>query len=791
MTVTNSKIFFVVFLCSFSSLAYQITLTRIFSISLWYHFAFMIISIAMLGYGASGTVLSLYPKLKEQTNIKIYSIFLSIGISLSYLISNQIPFDPVRLSWEKTQLLYIALYYVVLSAPFFFTGLIIAAAFSSISEKSGLLYGSDLLGAGAGSIGILAAMTVTEPERAVFMLAIPALIASVMISGNKLKVLSIVLILSNLSLIFFKPAFINLRMSQYKGLEMALRFPGAEHLKTYFSPFSRIDTFKSPAVRFAPGLSLRYLEPLPEQTGIAIDGGEINAITEAGDDKSLSFLGYLPSALPYEIGKKGAVVILDPKGGLQALVARYYNSKNIYKIELNSLLIRVIKDEFSRFSGRMYEQETWSGLGRSRLKVWDEKFNIIDISLMGAAPVGSFGISEDYRFTVEAFVEYINHLKPDGFLSINLYLLPPPRIELRLLNTVIEALDELRITGMRNQVAAIRSWDSICILIKKSHFTAEEINTIKRFSKDRRFDLIYYPGISKGEGNRYIKMPSDEYYTAFENLLDIKKRSWFTENYLFDIKPVRDDNPFFHQYLKIKNIREIYKVMDEKWQYFMEEGYVLQALFLQVMILSLALIFLPILRRREGIQTALSSSKKFLPYFAFLGIGYMVVEIALIQKAILPLENPSYAVAAVLASMLISSGIGSLLSHRFSLLRSPFVAGLIALLVIAFSLLIPRIFSIIAPLDIGIKISAVFFALIPLGFFMGIPFPMGLRILGERDVFLIPWAWAINACFSVLAPVLTVMTAMTFGFKIVLWFGALAYAVAFVMLSVFSGPRRS
>ena len=122
MTATNSKIFFVVFLCSFSSLAYEITLMRIFSISLWYHFAFMIISIAMLGYGASGTVLSLYPKLKEQTNIKIYSIFLSIGISLSYLISNQIPFDPVRLSWEKTQLLYIALYYVVLSAPFFLQG---------------------------------------------------------------------------------------------------------------------------------------------------------------------------------------------------------------------------------------------------------------------------------------------------------------------------------------------------------------------------------------------------------------------------------------------------------------------------------------------------------------------------------------------------------------------------------------------------------------------------------------------------------------------------------------------
>ncbi|MEW6215571.1 MAG: hypothetical protein AB1478_10290, partial [Nitrospirota bacterium] len=204
------KIFLAIFLCSFSTLAYEITLTRIFSISLWYHFAFMIISIAMLGIGASGTVLSLYPKIRNLNNIGIYSLLLGIGISLSYLLSNQIPFDPVRLSWARTQLLYIGLYYITLSIPFFFTGLIIATAFSCISEKSGLVYGADLLGAGMGSAGILYLMTITGPDKAVFIISSIALSASLITGRKRLKTASLLLILLNLSMIIFHPVFINL-----------------------------------------------------------------------------------------------------------------------------------------------------------------------------------------------------------------------------------------------------------------------------------------------------------------------------------------------------------------------------------------------------------------------------------------------------------------------------------------------------------------------------------------------------------------------------------------------------
>ncbi|MEW6215718.1 MAG: hypothetical protein AB1478_11060, partial [Nitrospirota bacterium] len=611
---------------------------------------------------------------------------------------------------------------------------------------------------------------------------------------------------------------------------VALRYPGAEQLKTFFSPFSMIDTFKSPVVRFAPGLSLRYLDTLPEQIGFSVDGGEINAITNMRGGNAVSptsplkFLKYLPSALPYEIGNppsppfnspltkgeyrgvkggKGGfdVLILDPKGGLQVLVAGHYGSKSIYKVESNPTLIKIIRDEFRDFSGSIYSDNTWSGLGRSWLKSGYKKFDIIDISLMGTVPSGSFGISEDYRFTVEAFKEYTGHLKPDGLLSINLFILPPPRIELRLMNTIITSMEELGIKDIEKQVVAIRSWGSICILVKKSPFSSNEIKAIKGFSKDRRFDLIHYPGINEEEANIYIRMPSNEYFIAFKGILNPETRESFAQHYIFDIRPVRDDGPFFHYYLKLKNIKEIYKIMGEKWQYFIEEGYILPAVFIQVLFLSLVLILLPAFSKRHGNNPpsppftkggmggfviarseVTKQSQKFLPYFAFLGIGFMFVEVSLIQKIILPLENPSYAVATVLTSILISSGIGSLLSYRVSGLRSPFITIVLSLLIISYSILLPIISDIISSHSMLVKIISVFFILMPLGLLMGIPFPTGLKILGERGESLIPWAWAINGCLSVLAPILTIMLAMVLGFKIVLWLGALAYLLAFVSL---------
>lgn len=793
-----------IFLFSFSALSYEIALTRVFSISLWYHFAFMVISIAMLGIGASGTVLSLSPKLNAPSRrdllparIGIYGLFLGASITASYLLSNRLPFDPVRLSWDRVQLLYICLYYLLLSTPFFFFGLSVSTALSSASERAGFLYGADLIGAGAGAISLLCFMSITGPEVVILLVSSIALVGAFLMGGRKTKTGSCILIACNIYLLMM-PDLISPRMSPYKGLQLALRYPGAQHIKTYHSPFSQVDVFRSPAVRFAPGLSLKYLDPLPEQVGISIDGGEVNAVTGADNRESLGFLEFLPSALPYEIGKRESVLILEPRGGLEVLLAGYYDTENIFKVESNPLVIEVIRDDLGDLSHGVYDSNIWQGLGRSWLKARDRKFDLIDIPLTGTSPSGSFGIAEDYRFTVESFKEYLGHLTKSGMLSVHLYILPPPRIELRLLSTLITAMEEMGIKEVERKIVSIRSWGSVGIMAKVELFTREEIEGVRKFSREKRFDLILLPGIREEETNIYVKTPSNEYATAFMSILDPGRRASFQRDYLFDITPVRDEDPFFHYFLRLKNLRNIYEVMGGKWQYFIEEGYLLPVVFVQVLLLSIVLTLLPAFSKRRKnnnpphppsipplVRGDIEGSKggeggfKHLLYFAFLGLGFMFVEISLIQKMILPLENPSYAVTTVLTSLLIGSGIGSLLSSRFSLLRSPLTLLATTLLIAAYSLGISPFSDFVAPQPLLKKAALGFAFLIPLGLPMGIPFPMGIKSLGEKTPELIPWAWAVNGCASVLAPILTIMLAMAVGFQTVLWMGAAAYLLAF------------
>lgn len=781
-----------IFLFSFASLAFEIALTRLFSISLWYHFAFMVISIAMLGIGASGTVLSLSVRSGPltgndlQARISIYGLLLGASITVSYVLANLLPFDPIRLSWDRTQLLYICLYYLLLSLPFFFFGLIVSTAFSSASERSGFVYGADLLGAGLGALSLLLLMAVTGPENAILSVSSVALSSSCLLGRRKTRATSLLLIACN-ALLFTAPELVSPRMSPYKGLPLALQYPGSRHVATYYSPFSRVDLFRSPAVRFAPGLSLKYLDPLPEQLGISIDGGELNAITRAERSTAPEFLKFLPSALPYEMGTRESVLVLDPRGGLQVLMARYYGARDIFVVESNPLLLRAIKNDFREFSGGIYDTNSWQGLGRSWLRTRQATFDLIDIPMAGAFPSGSFGISEDYRFTVEAFKVYLGHLSEQGVISIHLFVLPPPRVDLRIMSTLVTAMEEMGIRDIPAKIVSVRSWGSVVIVAKINSFTPEEIGAVRRFSLTRRFDLNVLPGIRDEETNVYVRSESAEYATSFRNILDPKTRNIFSQHYLFDIRPVRDDNPFFHYYLRLGNLREIYRIMGGKWQYFIEEGYLLPVVFVQVLVLSIVLISLPAItkiKRKVKVENEVKGTKNpgstlTLLYFALLGLGFMFVEIPLIQKMILPLENPSYAVTAVLTSVLIGSGAGSLFSYRVRVLKGRFVLILIPVLVGVYSAMVPIFSDLIAPYSAVVKAPLVFAFLIPLGVPMGIPFPLGMRNLGRKAPDLIPWAWAVNGCTSVLAPIMTVMLAITVGFQAVMWTAAAAYLLAF------------
>ncbi len=772
-----------IFAASLACLSYELALMRIFSISLWYHFAFMVISIAMLGIAASGTTLALFPGMKEIRRVPLYSFLLAAAIPASYLLANAVPFDPARLSWDWTQLFSVSLYYLILAVPFFCFGLIVSTAYATMPRAANAIYASDLAGAGAGALAMVWLLSHGGPEMSVFIISTLLLTGLLYWAGWKIRVLAVVLIAINLAVLFLYPAFVKPRISPYKPFALALQLPEAKLLGTAYSPYARVDLFTSPAVRFAPGLSFTYLDPLPNQTGIAIDGGEIHALTDESDTDRLAFIRSLPASLAYRLARKQDVLIIEPRAGLSVLLARQFGAQNIIAIDSNPLVIDVVRAYGLEHGSRLYDAKTLTGLARTWLASSTKEFDLVDLSIMGSLPSASFGFSEDYRFTSEAFTQYLSHLKPDGLLSINCYIIPPPRTELRLLATLARAAEASGINDFSEHAAAIRSWDTLTMLIKRSAFTSEDVQSIRAFAADMRFDLVYVPGIKPEESNRFIKMPDNDYALAFRRLISTETRERFMDEYLFDIRPVSDEKPFFHYYLKIGNLQKTYRVMGEKWQYFIEEGFLLPVLLLQVIVVSMILILLPLLKLSRS-DTALSEQNplRALSYFALLGLAYLFIEIAFIQKMILALENPSYAASTVIASVLICSGIGSILSLRIKALRNSSVLLVLAGVVIASSFLLPTVIAFMGRFSMPVKIMFSFVTIMPAGILMGIPFPLGIAVLNRTSPFLIPWAWAVNGCFSVLAPILAVMLALSMGYQWVLLMGAAAYLLAFWLI---------
>jgi hypothetical protein len=311
------------------------------------------------------------------------------------------------------------------------------------------------------------------------------------------------------------------------------------------------------------------------------------------------------------------------------------------------------------------------------------------------------------------------------------------------------------------------------------------------------FDILYYPGMKESEAGVYIQMPSAEYFNAISDILNPDRRKIFVQNYIWDVSASSDDKPFFSYYFKTGNIRDIYKNTGQKWQYFVEEGYILPFVFIQGLILSLIFMILPVLSKKHR-DSSIKSLKKtgkggfshslLFSYFACIGIGFMFIEVSFIQKVILPLEHPSYAFATMLTSLLMSAGFGSLFRQRFSFLKNPSILIALSLIAIAYSILISPISDQINPYSLPVKILLIYIAFIPMGFFMGIPFPNGLILLGEKNDTLIPWAWAINGCFSVLSPILAIMIATAFGFTTVLWLGAGMYLLAYFFYKFSTRP---
>ncbi len=794
-----------IFLVSAATLCLEISLTRYFSISQQYHFAFLVVSIAFMGYGASGSFLSVF-KTHESTDrdkfLSWSSLLYSLTVLAAFFLCNMIPFDVIKLSWDKKQIVYIFLFYLLLSIPFFFAGLTISFAISRASSFVNRIYFSDLLGAGTGTLLVLVVFLPRGDRGVILLISFLALFSSLLFSWERslrFKALLASLMAVEIVLFLLAPSWLSFRMSPYKALPVALKFPGAKHLLTRWNAISRVDTLESPALRHAPGMSLMYEKELPPQLGLTTDGDGLSAITrfDSLQDPSLEFLSFLPASLAYSLVESPRVLIIEPKGGLDVLSAQYFNARSIKVIEKNPLILSLLRNELAEPSGNLYVSDkiqTVSAYSRTAVNQDKSTYDLIVFSLtdvFGASGTGLQGFSENYLYTVESCERMLDRLSPDGLVGMTLYLLPPPRKEAKLLATWVEALDKKGLDPFA-RVIAIRSWGTLSYFIKKSPFSPQYIQELKEFAARNLFDLVYYPGIKAEEVNLHNVLGQPIYYNLTLQLLSPLKRKELYRDYLFQIEPASDNRPFFFNFFKLNQLKSTYTVLGQKWLPFLQGEYLVFLLLIQSVLIAFVLILLPLIILRRRVRRTKGMASKTFFYFGLIGMAFMFVEIIFIQKFILFLGHPLYSISVIIFSLLFSSSLGSLFSKKIlgkNLMRNlrkclVLLAGLIALSLALF----PPFTKSLIHLGLPFKMIFTFTAVFPLGFLMGFPFPTGIRLLAEHDKRLIPWAWATNAFSSVIHSIGALMIAFSTGYNLVLILASGGYLLA-ILFTHFSDHR--
>jgi spermidine synthase len=771
---------------------------RLFSIVQWYHFAYMVISIALLGFAASGALLALIQSRRKEALTQEYFAFLFSLISFllfiftvaSFYLAQTIPFSPLQLVWQKTQYLYLAGYYVLFFIPFFLAGCFVGLNFMCFKRTIARVYFYNLLGSGAGVLIAFLCFYVIPPALLPVVSSFFAFLGLLFSAKTKIR-RKPYLMLNIAGALFLFMCLIKggtpLKISPYKGISKCLQLPGAALEYEKYSPLGLVQVVDAPSLRYAPGLSLTYTQGPPPQKELFIDGNSHGAITNFKDNRgNLEYLDYSTFALAYHVISPQRVLVLNPGGGSQALAALYHFPAHIQVVESHPGIVGILRGPLRSFSQNIYSGHPHIQVDIASPREFIardlRKYDLIQLDLIGSwggLGGGIYATGENYMYTRDAFQEYFGHLKPNGILSASAWLSSPPRTFLKLLALAVETLDATGGGDISCSMVAIRSWATGTVLIKKGEFRFAELVKMKAFCKERAFDLVYYPGIDPGEVNHYSLLEKPVYFEAIGNLLNSDKRNAFYENYVFNIRPPTDDKPYFFHFFRVSALFYLLRTLGREWIPFLEWGYViLWATLAQAVILAPLFIFLPLFFIRDKQRISPLRKGKIFLYFSFLGLAFMFIEIGFIQKFIMLLTHPIFALALVLFTLMFFSGIGSLLSNRLGK-RSrwiPFIG------ILFFSgiyiIFLDELLHMFLPCSLFLRCVLVVVLLAPLALFMGMPFPIGLQFISDRQSSYIPWVWGVNGVASVIAPVLGSLLSVCLGFHIVMLLSLLLYGLA-------------
>jgi len=452
-----------------------------------------------------------------------------------------------------------------------------------------------------------------------------------------------------------------------------------------------------------------------------------------------------------------------------------------------------MKNQFSSYSGDIYTRENvtiHNHEARSFIKQTQKKYDLIELSMIDAyntAASGVYALNESYLYTIESIKEYLGHLNDNGLLAISRWVVTPARDNLKIFNIVIQALRQMGIDDVQQHLIAIRSLQTLTLLISKSAVPETMIDKTKIFARERLFDLVYYPGISDKQVNQYIKLNTPVYHQSLQKLMSRDSKD-FIKAYDFDIRAATDNRPYFYNFFKPAVFKYI-KTYGPSQIPVTEWGYlILLIILLPVLVLSFVFIILPL--RITG-QKAAGMKKTIFTYFSLIAVGYFFIEMPMIQKMILFLGHPAYSLSIIISGFLIFSGIGSLFSPSlFPESKRILYSSFFIVLITGFYLIfMDKIILFFISFSLGLKLVLVLMMIAPLGFFMGIPFPCALSFLKGKDEFSMAWAWGINGFFSVISILLATVLAIIYGFKAVMIIAILSYGSAGVLSYQFTRKK--
>jgi SAM-dependent methyltransferase len=779
-------------LVSAAALGYQLLLMRLLAIVHWYPFAAMIVSLALLGHGVSGSLLALGAGRVRARFVAIYvaaAVAFALAAPLAFALAQRVPFNGLELIWDGRQVAYLAAIYLLLGVPFLAAASCFGASFVAYGARIPRLYAADLIGAGVGAVAILALIELCALATALRVLALAGLGAALLalLAARRGRAALLLGAFGAALLLALPDAWLTAHVNPFKGLSKALLIAGTRVVEERSSALALVTAIESPRVplRHVPGLSLAATQEPVAQIGLYSDGDGLSVISARGDDPAaLAYLGQTTAALPYALRAAPRVLVLGAGGGGDVLQALTLGARAVVAVELDPNRVELVRTRFADFAGHLYDDprvRVVVGDARHALRSERGGYDLIVWPLADSTSGAGGGVqaaADSFLYTVEAVREGHARLAPGGYLVATRWETLPPRDSAKLFATFVAALRAEGVTEPGRQLAAIRGWQTSTLLLKRGALEAGEITAIAAFAARLGFDPVWYPGLTADLANRHHLLERPYLYEAARALAG-RDAAAFIAAYKFDLEPATDARPFFHDLFRWRALPELWRLRERGAAPLLESGYlVMVAALLQALPLALLLIGLPLLGR-GGVARAPGRARALL-YFGALGLGFLFVEIAALSRASLYVGHPLLATALVLATLLIGAGLGSATAARW--VAHPraivFAALAVALLLIGAELAWSLARPLAAEWPLGARAAAAALALLPLAFAMGLPFPLGLARLAAQAPALVAWAWGINGCTSVLSALLAVLLAIELGYGAVVLAAAALYALA-------------